>query len=662
MMLSQPFQRSSLSLVISVALSSAAMAESSTEADTQTSSYLMDQVVVTATKTENNLATAPASMSVITSDEILSQPNTNLNDIVKQAVGVEGMKNGGRGGREMISIRGMDPSYTMVMINGRKLSSSNAIVRGNDFDLATIPQDNIERIEIIRGPMSALYGSEALGGVVNVITKQPDNEWRSSLSADYSRPTGSNHGGGEYRTGLNTGGALVDDELFLNLSVSKASRDAWTPYAADSSVDYDRTEVTALEELDNLSLSANLNWLINDHHTLDVDVTYSDDQRSAINESSIRLVKSDQDVVRNSLAITHGGDFDWGQTQLRYSREDVELGDTDYDLNKDYINEINHSMDGYVSTDLENHRLTVGGDIRYTTLDNTRDLVESGEASVHQQALFVQDEWTLSDDWTLTYGTRMDHHENFGLHFSPRAYLVNTVTEQLTVKGGIGQAFKAPSMLQLSEEYRFGSCRGTCWLQGSADLKPETSTSFEVSANYQEEHWMVEGTLYRNEVDNLIARDLDNPIGDHDGMPVYTYHNVDSARIQGVELGGRLILTDEVSVKTDYAFTDAKDRTTGELLTVRPRQSASMRVDWQPIEKMTTFISATYSGTQRLDKDTDIEGYTTASLGVNYQFTDSLRARAGITNLGNKQLTDEVNRRGYSIDPRTWYLGFTTDF
>lgn len=650
-----------LSVAVAVALSSVATAEENDEANNN--AFLFNQVVVTATKTENDLATAPASMSVITSDEIMSQPNTNLNDIVKQAVGVEGMKDGGRGGREMISIRGMDSGYTMIMINGRKLSSSNAIVRGNDFDLSTIPQDNIERIEIIRGPMSALYGSEALGGVINVITKLPDNEWRSSLSGDYSRPTGTNHGGGEYRIGLNTGGALVDDELFLNLSVSKTDRDAWTPYSADSSVDYDRTTVTALEDLNDISLSGGLNWLVNNNHTLDFDFTYSDEKRKAVNESSIETVNSDQHVKRNSIAITHGGDFNWGETQLRYSREDVEFGDMDYDLSqRDWITEINNVVDGSVSTDIKNHRLTFGGDIRHTSLDNTRDLVDSGKASLSQQALFIQDEWAMAEDWTLTFGTRMDHHENFGYEFSPRAYLVNTVTDNLTVKGGIGQAFKAPSMLQMSEEYIFASCRSTCYMQGNPDLKPETSTSYELSANYQETNWMVEATAYRNDVDNLIERDLDNQVGEHNGLPVYTYHNVNKARINGVELGGRIALTKTVLVKGDYAFTDAKDKTTGELLTNRPRQTVSARLDWTPVEKLTSFVSANYNGTQKINDDTDLKGYTTASIGMNYQFSESLRARAGITNIGNKKLSDEVNRLGYSIDPRTWYVGFTSTF
>lgn len=306
-------KRSLLALTVTAALPIMVQAENEVPANT---AFQFNQVVVTATKTENDLATAPATMSVITSEEILSQPNSNLVDIVKQAVGVEGMKDGGRGGRQMISIRGMDSSYTMVMVNGRKLSSSNAIVRGNDFDLSTIPQDNIERVEIIRGPMSALYGSEALGGVVNIITKLPDNNWRSSLSADYSSPTGSNHGGGEYMLGFNTGGALVDDELFLNLSVNKSSRDAWTPYDAESFLEYDRTKVTALEERDTISFAGGLNWLMTGNQTLDFDFTYSDDKRYAVNESSIALTSSDQKVKRNSIALTHGGEWNWGETQL----------------------------------------------------------------------------------------------------------------------------------------------------------------------------------------------------------------------------------------------------------------------------------------------------------------------------------------------------------
>ena len=332
-----PHNAKLLSLAIAATLSSAAVAEENAQEEQQPS-YMMNQVVVTATKTENNLATAPASMSVISSEDIQSRPHTALNDIVAEAVGVESMKTGGRAGRELISIRGMDSKYTMILVNGRKVSSSNAIIRGNDFDYSSIPQDDIEQIEIIRGPMSALYGSEAMGGVINIITKTPDNEWRSSISGDYSRPTRGGDGGAEYMIGLNTGGALIDDELYMNFSVNRSARDAWKPY------DGDRSGVTALEERETLSLAGGLNWLINDRQTLDFDVSYSNDEREGIIESTINQNPTDQKVKRNSIAITHGGEWDWGDSQLRFSREEVEIGEFDFDetLKRDYVTETNN--------------------------------------------------------------------------------------------------------------------------------------------------------------------------------------------------------------------------------------------------------------------------------------------------------------------------------
>ena len=644
-------------LAMAVAVTMPAQAEAETDDKKQLGSPLVfDQVVVTATKTENSLATAPASMSVITSEDIQSQPTMALNDIVKQAVGVESRKEGGRAGRQSISIRGMDSDYTLIMVNGRKMSSSNAIVRGNDFDLSTIPQDNIERIEIIRGPMSALYGSEALGGVINIITKLPDNEWRSTFSSDIAQPEGGN-GGTETIVGLNTGGALIDDALYLNLSVNKSDRDKWKPYNGS------RNAVTALEERDTLSLAGSLNWLINDNETLDIDVTHSNDQRDGIIESTKGLTPTNQKVKRNSIALTHGGDWSWGESQARYYREEVEIGEQDFTLNRrDYVTETNNVVDGSVSTDFGSHRLTMGGEIRKTELDNSRDLQTTGKADVTQKALFAQDEWQLADDWTLTYGTRIDHHENFGTEYSPRAYLVHSVTDNLTLKGGVGKAFKAPSLLQLNKEYRLSSCKGGCWIIGNPDLKPETSTSYEMAANYQQDTWEVEAAIFQNDVENLIARDFDNHLGIEDGRDVYTYKNVEKAKIKGIELGGRMALTQTLSLNGDYTYTDARDETTGDILTDRPRQNASAKLNWQASPKLGTFVRASYIGDQKLSDEVDLDGYSLVDLGVNYQMTESLRLRAGVTNVTDESLPHEATVMGYSEDPRTWYVGFTTTF
>ena len=173
---------------------------------------------------------------------------------------------------------------------------------------------------------------------------------------------------------------------------------------------------------------------------------------------------------------------------------------------------------------------------------------------------------------------------------------------------------------------------------------------------------MVEATVYRNNVDNLINRDFNNQIGEDSGRPVYTYKNTDKARIDGVELGGRVALTETLSLKGDFTFTDARDQTTGELLTNRPRQSASTRFDWQTSQKLTTFVRATYSGKQKLNDTTDLNGYTLMDLGMNYQVNKLVRVRAGVSNVANKRLSDEVTMLGYSEDPRTWYVGFTSNF
>ena len=656
-----PHNAKLLSLAIAATLSSTVVAEENSQEEQQPS-YMMNQVVVTATRTENNLATAPASMSVISGDELRQQPASALTDIVNTAVGVESRKDGGRAGREMISIRGMDPKYTMVMVNGRKMSSSNAIIRGNDFDLTSIPQEDIEQIEIIRGPMSALYGSEALGGVVNIITKKPDNDWSTTITGDYARPT-DRKGGIERSMGLNTGGALIDDELFLNLSLNKMSRDAWKPFSGD------RSNVTAIEERETLGVSAGLNWLIDDRQILDFDVTYSDDEREGfletIRNGNPTFNDSDIRVKRNSAAITHSGDWDWGETQIRYSREYVKSGNLDFDTNRrDYAKETNNAIDGSVTKEINDHRLTVGGEIRKTELENKRELLDTGKTDVRQEALFIQDEWSLNDDWTLTYGTRLDHHEDFGTEFSPRAYLVNTVNDNLTVKGGFGQAFNAPSLLNLTEEYRLNSCRGDCWVVGNPDLKPETSTSYELSANYQESNWMVEAAVFRNDIDNLIEQDRDNAIGhdpDNDKV-IYTYKNIDKARVDGIELGGRIELTDTLGFRADYTNTHAVDRTTGKRLLNRPRQTVSTQLDWKAMNKLNTFVRATHTGTQKVEEDREMDAYSLVDVGMTYNVTSDMSLRAGVTNISNRQLSDSTRQQGYNIDPRTWYVGFSTTF
>ncbi|GAL04046.1 colicin I receptor precursor [Photobacterium aphoticum] len=131
----------------------------------------LDRMVVTATLTEHSELTAPASVSVITAEDIAKMPVKDLSEAIRSSTGVN-IEGSTAYGRNSIRIRGLDGKHTLLLINGRRINSQDALIRGNDFDLATIPLTAISRIEVVRGPVSSLYGSEAMGGVVNVILKR----------------------------------------------------------------------------------------------------------------------------------------------------------------------------------------------------------------------------------------------------------------------------------------------------------------------------------------------------------------------------------------------------------------------------------------------------------------------------------------------------------
>lgn len=639
-----------------------------------------EQMVVTATRTEMALKKAPASMSVISAQDIEDSPGITLADIVAESTSVESDFDSTRAGRQMISIRGMDSDYTLIMVNGRRLSSASAIIRGNDFDLSTIPADSIERVEIIRGPMSALYGSDGMGGTINIITKAPENDWSSTVSMDNSSPLDDN-GGQEYSIGLTTSGALIEDELFARVSVNQTNRNAWQPYSGTHSSGYNREDITALEGRDTLSLLASLTWQATDNQTIDFDFGYSDDERESVAENSRSVIESDTRVVRSSQAITHSGYWSWGDTQVRYSRENVTdkgAADLGNNFNSD-VEELTQIVEASATTYLgESHTLTFGMDYQLSELTNKENL-SGGTSEAYQGALFVQDQWLMMDKLTATIGGRLDKHELYGEEFSPRVYLVHQTTNDLIIKGGVGKAFKAPTLTQNQSGYQVASCKGSCALVGNEDLSPETSLNYELATVYTQSRWNVEAALFRNEINDLIertdgyctlggewnqsARQCENPDGSPTGeLGKKTYQNVSEAVIQGVELTGQYQISDEWGVSGNYTYLDTEDKSTGEQLLERYKHSGLVKLNWNPTYDLSTFVSARYRGERQISSDLTQEAYTTLNIGTVYNVNDSVRLRAGILNLTDESVSDELEYLGYVEKPRTYYVGMTADF
>lgn len=638
-----------------------------------------EQMVITATRTETSLKQAPASMAVITAEDIENSPSITLGDIVAQATSVEVDFDGTRAGRQIISIRGMDSDYTLIMVNGRRLSSASAIIRGNDFDLSTIPLQSIERVEIIRGPMSALYGSDGMGGTINIITKAPVNEWNSTLSMDSSTPNDGN-GGQESSVGLTTSGALIEDELFARFSMNQTSRNAWQPYTGEHSAGHDREDVTALEGRDSLALFGSLSWHATENQIIDLDLGYSDDERDSVAEFATGTTESNSHVKRNSQALTHSGFWGWGDTQVRYSRENVtdkntaQVGNSSRD-----IEELTQIFEASATSDLgDDHTLTFGIDYQLSELTNEEN-IRGGSTEAYQGALFIQDQWHINDQLTATIGGRLDKHEKYGEEFSPRAYFVHQTTNDLILKGGVGKAFKAPSLTQNHSGYVVTSCKGGCDLVGNEDLNPETSWNYELAAIYSQPRWSIESALFRNEVQDLIDRtdgycptggiwsESDRACQDSNGINngergEKTYKNISEAVIQGVELTGQFQISDQWQLSGNYTFLDTEDKSTGEALLERYKHSGLVKVNWNPTYDLSAFVNARYRGDRQIETDITQDAYITLDLGAVYYINDSVKLRTGITNVTGEAVSHELEELGYVEAPRTYYVGMTANF
>ncbi|BBM67376.1 TonB-dependent receptor [Vibrio alfacsensis] len=671
-----PFARKPLAVVIGALCTSFSVFADTAPIETD------EQLVVTATRTQMELKDAPASISVITAEDIENDPGITLADIVSNATSVESDFDSTRAGRQQISIRGMDSKYTLIMVNGRRMSSASAIVRGNDFDLSAIPMDSIERVEIIRGPMSALYGSDGMGGTINIITKSPSNDWSSQLSLDNTTPNDGN-GGQEYTVGLTTSGALIEDTLFARFSASQTSRSAWQPYSGIKSVkgkEFDRSDVTALEGRDSLALFGSLSWHLADNQFIDLDLGYSDDERDTAAESATTVLYSESRVKRNSQALSHTGMWAWGDTQVRYSRENVENKEAAND-GADSIEEVTQIFEASATTYLgDSHTVTFGVDYQTSELTNPEN-IKGGKADAYQGAVFVQDQWEMTDTLMATIGGRLDKHERYGEEFSPRVYLVHQTTDALVLKGGVGKAFKAPTMTQNHPDFLLSSCKGNCNIVGNADLEAETSINYELSALYSGRNWNVESAVFRNEIENLIEQtDISCKVGtwssskmscvNEDGSlvdreisdPYKSYQNVSKAVIQGVELSGNVQLAEAWELSGNYTFLDTEDKSTGEELNERYKHSAFARVNWYATQDLNLFASARYRGDRKIDSELTQDAYTTMDLGTVYHVNDALRIRAGITNLTDERVSKELENIGYVEAPRTYYVGMTADF
>jgi len=619
----------------------------------------LEQQVITATQTAHSELSAPASVSVVTREELEQRPVYNLADAVKYLPGVH-LNPSSTYGRQEIKLRGMDSDYTLLLLNGRRINSREALSSNyaNDFDLSSIPMAAIERIEVIRGPMSSLYGADALGGVVNVILRQPTEETKAGIAYTYEHPTEGDSGNSHKASGY-ISGSLIENKLLGNLILEKTDQAAWL---SEQTVN---PNTDAAEQRQASSAYGSLSWLLDDRQTIDLDITHRKDDREAEWNNFGTVVQNIQEMERWSFGLGHTGNWDGFNTRVRYYYEDVDLMDDSQIMTNlrgviGDISQKNHTVDGQVTAFLGNHLVTVGSEFRRTELTHNQNL--GSETEVDQKAVYLQDEFSIGA-LDVTLGARFDDHGSFDSEFSPRAYGVYNLTDNWVIKGGVGRSFKAPSIYQSDETYGVLACRGMCTLVGNPNLKPETATSYEIGTLYQNERLEAGIMLFNNDIDDMIITDTWR-VGYRPA--VMTYSNVSKARVQGYELQGRYNLSDTMGLRANYTYSDAEDRDTDKQLRNSPQHVANIGIDWQAIPDLSLNLDYQYTGSQLLyvtavQPNVESGAFHQLNLGAKYQATRELSLKAGMNNLTNEKRDDVAQSVDNILMGRTVFVGFSYD-
>jgi len=623
----------------------------------------LNDIVVTASGFEQQISSAPASISVISREELERGHYQNVTDALRDVPGVVVTGGGAGDNGNDISIRGMPSQYTLILVDGRPQNSRESRPNGSaGFEQDWLPPlQAIERIEVVRGPMSTLYGSDAIGGVINVITRKVADTWHGNIQLDTVLQEDSASGDSR-QANFYLSGPLVADRLGLQL------------YGRTSERDEDDIE-NGYEEKSLQSLTARLSLAASDNHDFTAEAGITEqDRRSLVGRSAPAegcrggCTDSIGEYTNSHVALTHSGRFEWGTSETFVQRERSENQSRDIEIT-------NTTAKTSAVIPLGMHMLTVGASWEEESLEDgtTNQISDRTAVENSQWALFMEDEWMLTDAWALTGGLRLDDDDNYGSHLSPRLYSVWNMTPEWTLKGGVSTGYRSPNLREITPDWGQISRGGNVY--GNPDLEPETSLNKEIALLYGSDAGLNGSlTLFHNDFEDKITR-IACPINICNAGPNQfgsdpTYRvNIDDAVTQGVEASLSAPLSDTLALTASYTFTDSEQKSgeyAGEPLTQLPRHQVSATLDWDVNARLSQWTKVSYRGeesqptTGPSQSSIVAPSYTFVDAGIGYQLNDSTTVNAGIYNLFDERIT--YDEYGYVDDGRRLWLGLNVAF
>ncbi len=586
----------------------------------------LGQVVVTATRTEIEISDVPQSLSVITKDEIMNSPDRTIPEVIQRAAGVLITNNGPIGSLTSANIRGSEAGQVLIMIDGRRINDA----QNAQFDLSNLPltKDEIERIEVLRGGASALYGADAMGGVINIITKAPTQEPYARVASSFGR-----FGTQEYSLSHR----WKPGPLGYGLFASRTRSDGYRPNS-----DYDSWVLGGELYYDlpwkgELKVSAR-----NTQKEIGVPgtITFSDpDDRQKDNLTQLDL--NYRDKIGSTVTLNFRG---W---QNIY-RQTYDPGTQGPNFGPSFLHK-NYATGGdlQVNSAIGNAHLLTGG------LEAIEDRVNSTATGVHQAtrgALYLQDEIEVARPLTATLGLRYDYHSTYQDQINPRAGLLLRLPGEFRIRASVARSYRAPTFNDLYWP-------ADAFVAGNPNLQPEKAWSYELGGEKKF------GDLAVFKVAGFY-RDVTDLIRWAPGTDfVWRPTNVQTAHIWGGETELIFYPWKGLAIPLNYSYLDPRDESTGEPITNKPKHIINAGVDYVTPFGLKSSLKGRYvqyyvNNTSTLNRDYFV---LDARLGYEFKIYQKFKGE-GFVSLTNILNRDYQINEGFPMPPQSLNGGVSIAF
>ncbi|MFO7369998.1 MAG: TonB-dependent receptor [Bacteroidales bacterium] len=587
----------------------------------------LNEVVVTGTRTEKTLKTVPVITQTISARKMLDLGIHNVTEALQEVV--PGFSISRLGTKTSVTMQGMDAKYVLFLIDGERIAGE---VNG-DIDYSMLNLEQVERIEVIKGASSSLYGSNAIGGVINIITKKINRPFEGRFFSKYAR-----------NNELNTGSSVAWKKKFMG---------GRTGFNYNRTDGYDLTPETPHDWTQNpyhsLSFSQRFEFTPGNSLTLAPYVNYYRFERKNVSVRPTHDMYQQYNIGLKGKYYMNNNNLEFSLYRDRYNTFNV-LELLDNELEKEAYDIIHHARVQGSFKISEKHSFITGVEYSSETLYSVRN--QGGVKDEGEAVVYAQDDLKIGEKWNIVAGIRGSHHSSYGFHAAPKVSAMFR-HKSFNLRASAGTGFRSPSLKEL---YMYFDHFGEWYVIGNADLKPESSAYFTASVEYSKPWNNSSLTVYRNVLSDMIT---DRWLPDS-AQPTRQYQNIASAHVSGMDLLTKQKLLPNLWLSLGYSYVYSHDNQSGEQLYGTTRHSGNASADYHYRKKNYSLIAqlhCRFSGEKFYEKNT--EGLENDKPYANLKITITqgykwIKVTTGVDNLLNTVLPDNLN----FISPgRSYFIG-----